>query len=232
MNVPVEHFDVTDGLMVTRFIDGARTMSGPLFAADPGAVVRAGQALRRLHDGAAPFPVEFRLFGMIDEYKALLASRGAVLPDGYEAAQAQAAAARSALEARPVALVPSHCDPLCENFLDDGSRMWVIDYEYAGMNDPLWDVADVSVEGGFTPEMSDALLRAYVGGEPTAAQRGRMVMYQAFCDLLWTLWGVIQHVDGNPAEDFWAYAVGRFERCRALMGSPAFAGHVAAVAEG
>lgn len=232
VNVPVEFFDAADGLMVTRYVDGARTMSADAFAADPGAVVRAGRAFRQLHDTAEPFPVEFRLFAMIDEYRDLLARRGASLPDGYDEAQRQAGEARAALEQRPAALVPSHCDPLCENFLDDGSRMWLIDYEYAGSNDPMWDLADLAVEGSFSPAMAETLLRAYVGGEPTDAQRGRMVLYQALCDLLWTLWGVIQHVNGNPAEDFWAYAVGRFERCRALMASPEFAHHIAAVRAG
>jgi hypothetical protein len=44
-----------------------------------------------------------------------------------------------------------------------------------------------------------------------------MVAYKAMCDLLWTLWGLIQHAKGNPADDFWAYATNRFERCRRLM---------------
>ncbi|MFQ5466885.1 MAG: LPS biosynthesis choline kinase, partial [Kiloniellaceae bacterium] len=61
---------------------------------------------------------------------------------------------------------------------------------------------------------------------------GRMVIYKAMCDLLWTLWGLIQHVNGNPAEDFWAYALNRFARCRALMGGADFARHLRAVAAG
>ena len=56
-----------------------------------------------------------------------------------------------------------------------------------------------------------------------------MVMYKALCDLLWTLWGVIQHVNGNPAEDFWAYAAGRFERCQQLMATPEFARQIDAL---
>ena len=52
------------------------------------------------------------------------------------------------------------------------------------------------------------------------------------CDLLWTLWGLIQHANDNPVEDFWAYAVNRFERCKALMATPAFAGHLKAVERG
>ena len=228
VNAEVVFFDDTDGLMVTRFVDGAVTMDAERFT-DLAAAARAGTAFRRLHTTAAPFATDFQLFPMIDEYKSLLAAKGATLPTGYADAERRAAAARAALEARPVALVPSHCDPLCENFLDTGERMYVIDYEYSGNNDPMWDLGDLSVEGGFTAAQDAALLRGYFGTEAPADQVGRMVLYKALCDLLWTLWGVIQHVNDNPADDFWAYAVGRFERCRALMDTDAFAEHLAAV---
>ena len=167
---------------------------------------------------------------MIDEYKALLASKGATLPDGYDDVQTagRGASARRWSAHRSRSL-PCHCDPLCENFLDTGDRMFIIDYEYAGNNDPMWDLGDLSVEGGFADEQDDALLRAYFDGEPPPDQRGRMVVYKAMCDLLWTLWGVIQHVNGNPADDFWAYAVGRFERCKALMSTADFDARVAAI---
>jgi thiamine kinase-like enzyme len=223
VNAELMFFDPADGLMVTRFVEGAATMSGSSFAADLGAVARAGVALRKLHTTAAPFATDFALFTMIDEYKALLTAKSATLPDGYEAVQAAAEQARAALEANPVALAPCHCDPLCENFLDTGETMHVIDYEYAGNNDPMWDLGDLSVEGGFTAEQDAALLDAYFDGDPPPEQAARMVIHKAMCDLLWTLWGVIQHVNGNPVDDFWAYATGRFERCQALMASPTFA---------
>ena len=228
VNAEVVFFDAVDGLMVTRFIDGAVTMSAERFR-DVGAVARAGQAFRKLHTTAAPFAVDFKLFEMIDDYKRLLAEKGTALPDGYAEAEAQADATRRALEATARPLVPSHCDPLCENFLDTGDRMVVIDYEYSGNNDPMWDLGDLSVEGLFGPEQDTALLRAYFDGEPPAHEFGRMVAYKAMCDLLWTLWGVIQHANGNPVDDFWAYAVGRFQRCQALMASPDYAAHLAAI---
>ena len=229
VNAELVFFDTADGLMLTRFVDGAVTMDAGRFAADPGAVARAGEVFRRLHSASAPFATDFSLFPMIDEYKALLAAKGAMLPEGYDEVQVAASSVQSALEARPVALVASHCDPLCENFLDTGERMYLIDYEYAGNNDPMWDLGDLSVEGAFTDEQDGVLMRAYFGDDPPADQVGRMVAYKALCDLLWTLWGVIQHVNGNPADDFWAYAVGRFERCQRLMSSPAFATHVVAI---
>jgi thiamine kinase-like enzyme len=226
VNAELVMFDEVTGVMMTRFVDGAVTMDPARFA-DVGAVARAGQVLRRLHTSAAPFAIEFRLFPILDEYKVLLASKGATLPEGYAEVEALATGVRAALDAKPVPLVPSHCDPLCENFLDTGERMFLIDYEYAGNNDPMWDLGDLSVEGGFTSIQDEALLHAYFDGEPPAEQAARMVVYKAFCDLLWSLWGVIQHVNGNPVDDFWAYAVGRFDRCRTLMASPEFATAVA-----
>ncbi len=228
VNAEVLFFDNRDGLMVTRFVEGAATMNPERFR-DLGSVARAGIALRRLHSTAAPFATDFQLFSMIDDYKRLLAEKGALLPDGYEAAEATADATRSALEAAARPLVPSHCDPLCENFLDTGERMVIIDYEYGGNNDPMWDLGDLAVEGEFAPGQEAALLHAYFGGDPPASEVGRMVAYKAMCDLLWSLWGVIQHVNGNPADDFWSYAVGRFQRCRALMDAPEYAHHLAEI---
>ena len=110
--------------------------------------------------------------------------------------------------------------------------MWIVDWEYSGMNDPMWDLGDLSIEGGFDEALDKEMLLAYFGGPPSAPDHARMVIYKAMCDLLWTLWGLIQLANDNPAEDFRAYAVGRFERCKALMATPAFAAHVSAVRAG
>jgi thiamine kinase-like enzyme len=105
--------------------------------------------------------------------------------------------------------------------------MWIVDWEYCGMNDPMWDLGDLSVEAGFSHEQDLEMLYAYFEGEPPAQDYARMVIYKAMCDLLWTLWGLIQHANQNPADDFNAYAVNRFERCKRLMRSSDFARHVA-----
>ncbi|MEZ5250782.1 MAG: hypothetical protein R2713_16710 [Ilumatobacteraceae bacterium] len=117
VNAEVVFFDAADGVMVTAHVDGAVTMDAERFR-DLDAVARAGRAFRRLHTTATPFATDFRLFDMIDEYKALLATKGAILPDGYDDLQIRADATRRALESSARPLVPSHCDPLCENFLD------------------------------------------------------------------------------------------------------------------
>lgn len=227
---PVIFADPESGLMVTGFIAGAVTMTPEVFAQDDGSVIRAGQALRRLHVSGAVFPVRFDLFAMVDSYLAILSTKDVALPKGYGALSPVREAIRAALAVHPAPLVACHCDPLCENFLDTGDRMWLVDWEYSGMNDPMWDLGDLSVEGQFDSRQDALLLNAYFGGDAPARERGRMVIYKAMCDYLWTLWGLIQLANGNPADDFRAYADGRFARCQALVTSEDFAGHLATLA--
>jgi len=223
------YVDGGTGLLVTRFIAGAQTMSPEKFKARPGSPARAGEAFRKLHGSAAVFPFRFELFAMIDDYLKILSTKDVALPAGYHDVVREAGTVRSALAAHPLPLVACHCDPLCENFLDTGERMWIVDWEYSGMNDPLWDLGDLSVEGQFDTAQDEEMMRAYFGGEAKPAERGRIVIYKAMCDLLWTLWGLIQLANNNPVDDFRAYADGRFARCRALMETPDFSRHLAAI---
>jgi thiamine kinase-like enzyme len=231
VNAPLHFFDDKDGVQLAGFIDGAVTMNAERFK-DLGSVRRAAESLRRVHDSGKSFLNRFELFQMIDDYLEILARKDAPLPDGYHDVKREAEAVRAALAARKLPSVPCHCDPLAENFLDTGAKVYVIDWEYAGNNDPMWDLGDTSVEASFGPEQDAALLEAYFGGRVPAGEAGRMVLYKAMCDLLWTLWGIIQHVNQNPADDFWAYAVGRFERCKKLMGSAEFGRAIDAARKG
>ncbi|MER8946407.1 MULTISPECIES: phosphotransferase family protein [unclassified Mesorhizobium] len=228
----VLHVDAETGVLVTRFVAGAETMSPEKFKTRPGSPARAGKAFRKLHTSGAVFPFRFELFAMIDDYLKVLSTKDVALPAGYHDVVREAEAVRSALAAQPLPIVACHCDPLCENFLDTGDRMWIVDWEYSGMNDPLWDLGDLSVEGQFDAAQDEEMTLAYFGGEPRPAERARIVIYKAMCDLLWTLWGLIQLANKNPADDFRAYADGRFARCKALMEMPEFSRHLAAVRRG
>ena len=224
--------DGESGLMVTRFLDGFETMSPETFRTKPGAPARAARAFKQLHTSGETFVFQFELLSMIDDYLKILGTKEVAFPDGYHDVLKESEGVREALNAHPVTRVPCHCDPLCENFLDDGERMWIVDWEYSGMNDPLWDLGDLSVEGGFEPSHDEEMINAYFNGAPGDAEYGRVIIYKAMCDLLWTLWGLIQVANENPVDDFWAYSTGRFERCKALMSAPKFDTHVRAVREG
>ena len=231
VSAEVIYADSGTGVMLTRCIDDIVTMTADEFASREGAPTRAGRALMQMHNCGEEFQFRFELFAMIDDYLGILDKAKAELPEGYSDVVKASQPVRDALDQNPAILAPCHCDPLCENFLDNGERMWIVDWEYSGMNDPLWDLGDVSVEAGLTPAQDLELMQAYCGAMPSAAEMGRMVIYKAMCDLLWTLWGLIQHSNGNPAEDFWAYSIARFERCKALMVDSAFEQHVQAIRE-
>ncbi|GLQ27761.1 choline/ethanolamine kinase family protein [Sulfitobacter pacificus] len=232
MSPTVIFAEPASGLMISETVPDIETMTPALFKSRAGSPARAGAALAKLHSSGEVFQFRFELFAMIDDYLKILSTKDVKLPEGYDAVVAAAAPIKQVLEGADIALAPCHCDPLCENFLDDGAVMWIVDWEYSGMNDPLWDVGDLSVEAGMDAAQDAELMTAYFGRAPLAAETGRMVIYKAMCDLLWTLWGLIQHADGNQAEDFWAYATGRFERCKTLMQDPAFQSHVDAVRTG
>ena len=145
----VLHANAKTGIMVTAHVD-AVTMSPENFKQRLGAPARAAMALHKLHRSGGEFPFRFELFAMIDDYLKLLATKTVTLPDGYHDVVREAETIRTALAKNPVPLVPCHCDPLCENFLDDGSRMWIVDWEYCGMNDPMWTWA-ISLSKGASP---------------------------------------------------------------------------------
>ncbi len=231
VNAEIVHFNVDTGTMICRYIDRARTMDIEAFR-DLDALRRVGKAFRQLHDCGHEFQGRFELFEQIDQYLTVLRDLNAELPEGFSDVQKDAEQVREALSRHTLPVRPCHCDPMVENCIDNGKQVFIIDFEYAGNNDPMWDLGDISVEGDFTDEQDRIFLETYFGHSPDAFDVGRMVMYKAMCDLFWTLWGVVQHANKNPVDDFWAYALSRLQRCRKLMASDKFSQHLQAVRQG
>jgi thiamine kinase-like enzyme len=232
VNVEVLYFDAKDGTMVTRFVEGVSMNGGEGFGRDAGSPIRAALTLRRVHRLRRVFESRFDVFAAIDDYVDLLRDQRPSLPQDYYEVRRKARTVRRALEASPVPLVPCHNDPWPGNLLDADGRIYLIDWEYSGMNDPMWDLGDLSVEAGFGPEQDRTMMEAYCGGTASQALYSRLEIYKAMSDLHWSLWGFVQHAKGNPAEDFWSYALGRLERCKARMSSADFRRHVGVVREG
>jgi len=231
INAEVIHFDARDGMMVTRFVEGVSMSAGDGFGRDPGAPVRAARVLGRVHRLGRAFRSRFDVFAEVDGYLDLLRERRAPVPEDYFEARRKARKVRRALEASPSPLVPSHNDPWPGNLLDAGGRIYLIDWEYSGMNDPVWDLADLSVEAGFDAEQDRAMMEAYHGAGPSRALYSRLEVYKAMSDLHWSIWGLVQHAKGNPAEDFWGYGLERLGRSNARMSSADFGRHVGLVRE-
>ena len=218
-------FDGWSGIMITRFVDHGVTMTPENFTSRAGALTRAAEVFKKLHTSGAVFNARFDLFSMIDDYLKILAAKNIVLPVGYADILKSAEAVRKALNANALPQVACHCDPLCENLIDTGKRMWLVDWEYAGMNDPLWDLGHLAVEAELSTAQEDDMLAAYLASPPSALERGRFVIYKAMCDLVWMLRDLIRLANSTPSAT-------RFERCKTLMATAEFSAHVAAVKKG
>jgi thiamine kinase-like enzyme len=235
VNADVLFFDARDGTMVTRFVEGISMNAGDWFGRDSGAPVRVALALKRVHSLGRVFRSRFDVFAAIDGYLDLLHGWRMPVPEDYYEVGRSARAVRLALEASPTALVPCHNDPWPGNLLDaDGpdGRIYLIDWEYSGMNDPMWDLADLSVEAGFGPEQDCIMMEAYYGARLSPALYSRLEVYKAMSDLYWSVWGIVQHAKGNLAEDFRSYGLERLGRSKTRMSSADFGRHLSVVRTG
>jgi thiamine kinase-like enzyme len=235
VNADVVYFDAREGTMVTRFVEGVSMNAGDGFGRDSGALVRAARALKQVHSLGRVFRSRFDVFAAIDGYLDLLRGWRTLLPEDYYEVWRKTRAVHLALEAFPAALVPCHNDPWPGNLLDaDGpdGRIYLIDWEYSGMNDPMWDLADLSVEAGFGPEQDRTMMEVYYGARLSPVLYSRLEVYKAMSDLHWSVWGFVQHAKGNPAEDFWSYGLERLGRSKTRMSGADFGRHLSVVRTG
>jgi len=193
----VLHLDPQRGLMLTRFIAGG----APLQAAElrrPELLRSAVGLLKRLHGSGLVFAGRMDLFPKLDEYIALAAQKGC--PDGLDLRplSRQAEAARAALEGTEMPFVPSHVDPVPHNFVHGSSALYLLDWEYAAMAEPMWDLAAVSIEAELDAALDRILLDEYFGSAGLR-HAGRFALYKASLNLIAAAWAVVQIVDGNPA---------------------------------
>ena len=200
--------DPESGALVLDWIDG-RTMSNEAFA-ERGTPMRIAEALRRLHSGP-PFRDAFNMFRLTEYYLSVVDARSIRIPDGYRDELPKVAFIEAALAAHPLPTVPCHNDLLAENYLDDGRRLWIVDYEYSGNNDPTFELGNTAQELGFDTARQEELCAAYFA-EPTPALLARMRLQMVMSDVGWTLWAAIQAAISSIDYDFWGWAEERWGR--------------------
>jgi len=181
---------------------------------------RIADALRTLHAGPL-FANRFDMFEIQRRYLAICSDRGLALPPRYLEHSVTLDRIAAALAARPEALVPCHNDLLAENLLDDGQRIWIIDYEYAGNNEPSFELGNLAAESGLTTQQLADLCAAYWGRTSTA-DVARAELWGLVARYGWTLWAHIS-ADINPLDfDFIAWGREKYDAFETVTGSPRF----------
>jgi thiamine kinase-like enzyme len=224
----VVHDDPASGAMVLEWLT-ARTMSNDALHAE-GMPDRIAKTLRQLHAGPH-FRDDFDMFRLSERYMRLVDERAIAVPTGYREHLGQVAEIEAALGDRPMSTVPCHNDLLAENYLDDGDRLWIVDYEYSGNNDPTFELGNTAQELGFDDERQVALCAGYFG-EATPALLARMRLQMIMSDVGWTLWAAIQARISEIDYDFWGWATDRWTRASAMLDGPDFEGWLQEVAAG
>jgi thiamine kinase-like enzyme len=194
-----------EGYLVTQYVEGE--------VGKPD-TVRAGAALRRLHDGPA-LPGRFDSFRVVKAYHAIAEEHGVDVPDSYE--RAKEIAARIERRRSDAPARPCHNDLLSANFIDDGDRLWIVDWEYAGMGDPFFDLGNFAVNNELDEDGESALLAAYGSDD-----REAIMLMRFMSDFREAMWGVVQLGISELDFDFRGYAAEHFERLARTAAEPRF----------
>ena len=201
-------FERAEGWLVARFIQG-----NPISVEEmrrPDVLARVAAALRAFHE-SAPIPGRFDAWAVVDDYRATAMAHGMAIPSEFERAREVAERIRAARGSPP--LVPCHNDLLNANFLDDGA-IRIVDWEYAGMGDRFFDLANFSVNHEFTVDDDRRFLAAYFGVERESDVIAVGLM-RYMSDFREAMWGVLQSGISDLDFDFRGYAAKHFARMEA-----------------
>ncbi|MGA9343709.1 MAG: choline/ethanolamine kinase family protein [Nocardioidaceae bacterium] len=213
-------------LLVVDFITG--TTYTPQDVADPTKLRRIADAVRTLHNGPR-FVSEFDMFDVQQAYLKTVQQRGYRLPDRYLEFVPQIDRMRKALAVIEVGTVPCNNDLLAANFIDDGERVWIIDFEYAGNNDPCFELGNIWSESTLDPPLLDELVTAYFGREwPSMVARSRLL--GLLSKYGWMLWASIQDGNSDLDFDFWSWGLEKYDRAVEEFDSPEFESWLTAAA--
>ena len=213
----VHHLPDLD-VLVLEYVD-AETMTIPTMRR-PGMPGQVARILRQLHAGPR-FLKDFHMFPLIQDYLRIVQEHRMPYPSDYLEYLPQARRIEAAFARQPLPTVPCHNDLLAANVLDDGKRLWLIDFEYSGNNDPTFELGNTCQEQQYDDPRIEEMCTAYFG-EVFPDKLARIRLNMILADVGWTLWAAIQNEVSTIAFDFWTWVDERWDRARAAMDSAEF----------
>ena len=205
-----------EGLLLISYISG-KTFGAEDVAAN---LPRIAKSLRNLH-ALEPFDHEFNMFNTQSNYLKIVKDQGFRVPDGYVDFEPMVAHIKKAFEVLFEGLVPCNNDLLPGNFIDDGEKIWLIDYEYSGNNDACFEIGNVWAEAFQPIEALEELVTAYYGAH-RPDKVARAWLWALMAKYGWTLWASIQDSVSEIEFDFWEWGMSKYDLARSEFTSEYF----------
>ncbi len=225
------YYDESTGSNVARFVHGS-TMKREDFQTRQDVLSKAADILKTYHNSGIRFDAVFDPVAEINSYQKYLKDNNwTKFYDGMDNLNRKFGEVQDAFKANPQPIICSHNDVLSENFIYDGEKMELIDWEYCGMNIYSFDVAAIIVENRLSAEKEQEFLLQYYGAEPTERQLADVLIGKFLMDGLWCPWALVQMATKPGEEEFyWNYGLDRITRCNQYMADPNFDRYVKMIA--
>jgi thiamine kinase-like enzyme len=218
VGAPIYDYRPDLGVLLLGYLDGV-TLSNADFAR-PGVIAKVARACRTLHAGPR-FSGDFDMFTLQPAYLKVVRDNGFRIPDSYLDFADQFDGIRRVLADSDQVTVPCHNDLLAANFVEQGDKVWLIDYEYSGNNDPCFELGNIWRECRLPVEGLEELVSSYYG-RPQRHKIARARLQGTVSQYGWTLWGCIQNGSSALEFDFWAWAMERYDNAVAEFRRPEF----------
>ena len=193
-----------DGSKITEYISDAITMTSDMLHQEKY-IKEMAEIFRKLHSCDVDTKVPFEVFDMAKEYENIILDKRVSMYGDYQQTKEKVMEIKEAIDSQfNIKKVPCHNDALCENWVWGNNRMYLIDWEYAGMNDGMWDLADVSIEAGYDEKMDEILLRAYLDRDLGVSDLKHFLANKIYVDFLWTLWAKARVPYSGQEMENWA----------------------------
>jgi len=197
-------FDIDAGIKVNQYIENAETLDSATIKTK---FEKIALILQTIHASGKELKGEFAPFEEIKKYESLI--QGEISYPNYEAVRKSVLSLKNELEKIGVNKKSCHIDLVPENFIEGpNGHLYLIDWEYSSMNDPMWDLAALFLESEFTPE-EEADFLAYYEGDKTPVSREKIRIYKILQDIIWSLWTIYKEENGA---DFGDYGISRYNR--------------------
>jgi len=211
INTPVCYFDAKTGVKLTEFIENAETLHPETICTEDN-LKQIAAIYWKLHNSKVRLRNGFNIFYEIEKYDALIEKAGAKMYEKQGGVRSQIFKLEERLNRMGIELKPCHNDAVPENFIKSPEgRVYLIDWEYSGMNDPMADFAALFLESDFSEKDQEKVLDAYFGEMKPVDLKERILIYQILWDYLWAQWTVIKEAKGD---DFGTYGRDRFNRAK------------------